>query len=66
MVGRYSPVRQLKKVVLPAPLGPISPMISPRLTRKFTESTAVRPPNRMVTFSATRMGAPASLLVDAA
>ena len=28
-VGRYSPVRQLKNVVLPAPLGPISPTISP-------------------------------------
>jgi hypothetical protein len=48
----------LKKVVLPAPLGPISPMISPRSTRKFTESTAVRPPKRMVTFSASRMALP--------
>ena len=28
-VGRYMPVRQLKNVVLPAPLGPMSPTISP-------------------------------------
>ena len=59
-VGRYIPVRQLKNVVLPAPLGPIRPMISPRATRKFTESTAVRPPNRMVTFSADRIVSPAA------
>ena len=66
LVGRYRPVRQLKNVVLPAPLGPISPMISPRWTVKFTESTAVRPPNRMVTFSAARIGRARVPLVDAA
>ena len=30
-VGRYTPVSTLKQVVLPAPLGPISPRISPWL-----------------------------------
>ena len=50
---QIEPVRQLKNVVLPAPLGPINPMISPSLTRKSTESTATRPPNRIVTSSAT-------------
>lgn len=31
-------------VVLPEPLGPISPKISPRSTWKFTPFTAMRPP----------------------
>src|SRR5919198_996014 len=35
-------------VVLPAPLGPRKPRISPRSTRKETSSIAVRPPKRLV------------------
>ncbi len=48
-VGRYTPVITLKQVVLPAPFGPISPRISPRLISKETESSATRPPKRSVT-----------------
>src|ERR1700722_697432 len=40
---------QLKSVVLPAPLGPIKPQIAPRSTSKETPSSAVTPPNRIVT-----------------
>src|SRR5688500_7494130 len=48
------PVRQLKNVVLPAPLGPMSPTISWSYTTKSTSETAVRPPNRLVTPRASR------------
>jgi hypothetical protein len=48
-VGMYMPVRQLKNVVLPAPLGPMRPTISPSWTCMLTSSTAVRPPKRIVT-----------------
>src|SRR3954453_23133068 len=39
---------QLNAVVLPAPLGPISPTISHSSTDKLRLSIAVRPPKRMV------------------
>src|ERR1700687_3162603 len=39
---------QLKSVVLPAPLGPIRPQIAPRATSNETLSSAVTPPNRIV------------------
>ena len=39
---------QLKSVVLPAPFGPIRPQIAPRATSKDTSSSAVTPPNRIV------------------
>src|SRR3954468_8645755 len=39
---------QLNAVVLPAPLGPISPTISHSLTARFSPSMAGRPPKRMV------------------
>jgi hypothetical protein len=39
---------QLNTVVLPAPLGPISAVISPRTAVKERSSTATRPPKRMV------------------
>src|SRR5215831_4401890 len=54
-LGGIRPVMPLKSVVLPAPLGPISANISPRLTSKLTSSTAVRPPNRLVTLRSLRM-----------
>src|SRR5918997_4360550 len=40
------PLMQLKRVVLPAPLGPISPQICRSPTPKETPATAVTPPNR--------------------
>src|SRR6516164_6501027 len=39
----------LKSVVLPAPLGPISPRISPSASVKLTSETATSPPKRLVT-----------------
>jgi hypothetical protein len=39
---------QLNTVVLPAPFGPISAVISPWFAVNETSFTAVRPPNRMV------------------
>src|SRR3954451_8094527 len=44
----------LKHVVFPAPFGPISPRISPSLMSKSTWSSAVTPPNLMVTLSTSR------------
>src|SRR5215204_3562939 len=38
----------LKHVVLPAPLGPMRPKISPCSMTKLTLSRATRPPNRFV------------------
>jgi hypothetical protein len=35
-------------VLLPEPLGPIRPRISPSSTSKDTALTAVKPPNRLV------------------
>ena len=40
-----APVRRLNIVLLPAPLGPIRPRISPALRSKFTLLTAISPPN---------------------
>ena len=34
-VGRSTPVRQLKKVLLPAPFGPMTARISPRANREI-------------------------------
>src|SRR5262245_47632587 len=47
LVGRSTPVRQLKKVDLPAPLGPMMARISPRRTLTETPLSAVRPPKRI-------------------
>jgi hypothetical protein len=55
-VGRSTPVTQLKKVLLPAPLGPMIARISPRGTVRLTLSTAVSPPKRMVSPSVRRIG----------
>src|SRR5262245_16115850 len=43
-VGRRKPLRRLKQVVLPAPLGPMRPTISPFSTVRSTWLTAARPP----------------------
>src|SRR5258705_8572803 len=55
LVGRRTPVTQLKKVLLPAPLGPMMARISPRGTVRLTLPTAVRPPKRMVRPSVRRI-----------
>src|SRR2546421_6879490 len=60
-VGEKIPVMQLKSVVLPAPLGPISAKTSPLATLKLTSSTASKPPNRLLTWSSCRMGAASSV-----
>src|SRR5687767_4093977 len=54
--GSSKPVRRLKNVVLPAPFGPMSAVISLRWTSTCSTATAVRPPKRRVTPSATRIG----------
>src|SRR5215216_6352077 len=52
-----NPVMQLKNVVLPAPLGPIILTMDFSGISKLTEFTATRPPKRLVTLFAVRMGA---------
>src|SRR6266849_329725 len=47
-VGGSAPDTQLNSVVLPEPLGPISPRISPSRTSNDTPLSAVKPPNRFV------------------
>src|SRR5690348_11154928 len=49
LVGTASPARQLKKVDLPAPLGPIKPMISPSATVRLAWRTAKKLPNALDT-----------------
>src|ERR1051325_9035389 len=66
VVGRVSPARQLKKVDLPAPFGPIRPMISPSSIERSAPATARRLPNVLETFSALRsIAAPPEFRRDA-
>src|ERR1700730_14586086 len=55
-LGGKRPVTQLKRVVLPAPLGPIRAKTSFLATSKLTSSTAVSPPNRLIRFCSRRIG----------
>src|SRR6266851_7965545 len=55
-VGRRTPVRQLKNVLLPAPLGPMMARTSPLGTAKSTPLRAVSPPKRTVNFSVRKSG----------
>src|SRR5690349_18064452 len=50
--GTMSPAMQLKKVDLPAPLGPISPTISPCVTCRSAPATAWKVPKFFETLSA--------------
>ena len=50
--GRLSPQSMRMAVVLPAPLAPRNPNISPRLTLKDIWSVATKLPKRFVRFSA--------------
>src|SRR3954452_23139548 len=52
VVGSVSPARQLKNVDLPAPFGPIRPMISPSSIERSAPATARRLPKVFETFSA--------------
>src|SRR5215510_3764074 len=47
-VGVRSPAIMLSSVVLPEPLGPMMPTISPRRTAKETAATATRPAKRLL------------------
>src|SRR6202140_994450 len=53
-VDQRSPVRQLKKVDLPAPFGPIRPRISPCSSVTDAVSTALKLPKALVTSRASR------------
>src|SRR5574341_1357956 len=56
------PVMQLKKVVFPAPFGPMMLTMVCSGISKSNELTATRPPKRLVTFLAVRMDITTSLL----
>src|SRR5438046_5381272 len=53
-VETKSPVRQLKKVDLPAPFGPIRPRMSPCSSVTLAASTALKLPKAFVTSCASR------------
>src|SRR4051794_20589615 len=55
-VGVCSPVMTLNNVVLPAPSGPISPVIRPASAARLTLSRAKRPPKRTLTSSTRSTG----------
>src|SRR5437867_807612 len=52
--GSRAPVIRLKSVVLPDPLGPMTPISSPSSTAKLTSLTARTPPNAFETRSTSR------------
>src|SRR5713101_8951188 len=55
-VGASCPVSRLKKVVLPAPLGPITECRAPSWTSRVTALTAVSAPKALVSPSVLRSG----------
>src|ERR1039458_9358249 len=55
-VGRCAPARHEKRVVLPAPFGPMTPKISRGATSNETALTATRPPKRFVSARTETMG----------
>src|SRR5579864_4365039 len=65
VLGAVSPARQLKNVDLPAPFGPIRPMISPSSTARSAPDTARKLPNAFETFFASSsISAPPTLRHD--
>src|SRR5438270_4912038 len=57
LVGVRSPTRQLKKVDLPAPFGPISPTISPSPTARSALDSAMKLPKaRETSCASSNMG----------
>src|SRR3989304_7118513 len=65
-LGLRKPVMVLKRVVLPAPLGPMRPVMLPLATLRLQPSTARTPPNDLVTLSTTRIGVASGWLIEAA
>src|SRR5208337_2307649 len=61
--GRESPESALKKVVFPAPFGPIMEKMRPLSMEKLSLLTAVRPPNRFTTSFVSRIR-PASATIS--
>src|SRR6185503_20058470 len=57
-VGFSSPAMMRMVVVLPAPLGPRKPWISPAATSRLTPSTAVKSPYFLTRFSTRIIGLP--------
>src|SRR5215475_5182662 len=57
-LGTSRPANRLSKVVLPEPLGPRIPTISPRSTVSETAVSATRPPKRLLSPSTSRNMAP--------
>src|SRR5262249_42486563 len=57
LLGRSTPVRQLKNVLLPAPFGPIMARTSLRAISKLTSDSALSPPKRTQRDSVRRSGA---------
>src|SRR5947209_20513925 len=57
-VGSITPVIRLKVVLFLAPFGPIRAKIIPELTSKLTLSTAVSPPNFLVSARTESKGVP--------
>src|SRR5579864_6758700 len=55
--GRNAPATRLMVVVLPEPLGPIRPTISPRRSSAENSSTAMMPPKCLCSVRATKYGA---------
>src|SRR5213595_1501666 len=55
------PAIDLTSVDLPAPLSPTKPTTSPALTAKSTRSRAWTGPNRLLTPSSSRSGAPSAI-----
>src|SRR5690242_11712794 len=62
--GASMPVSRWNVVDLPAPFGPRKPKTSPRPTSMVSPSTAVRSPNRRVSFSSRRKPASAISAAD--
>src|SRR4029450_5229447 len=56
--GAWKPAMAANSVVLPAPLGPIRPTISPWCTSSDAWSTALRPPNDLERPRTSSMGGP--------
>ena len=60
LLGRSTPVRQLKNVLLPAPFGPMMACTLSRATSKLTSDSAASPPKRTDSNSVLRIGADAA------
>src|SRR5215510_9807421 len=54
--GAVAPTRHEKSVVLPAPLGPMTPKISPRTTSNSMPASATNPSYRFVTPRTSKIG----------